>query len=518
MRELIRICRVPCRGLGCLALLLAADVGHADWPQYRGPNHDGTYPAGIRSDWIESPPAEVWRTPLDPGLSSLAVAGGRVFTQVRRPAGGQQQEFCVALDARTGAELWATALDIAVYPDGGVGSDDGPRSTPAVADDAVMVLTSRLKLWCLDAASGEERWSRDLRADYGGAIIPWQNAASPIVLEDLAIVNANGPGQCLMAFHIADGTVAWKGHNDGMTHASPVSAEIDGTRQVIFFAQTGLVGVAPDSGEVLWRHALNYNSTSVAASPVVAGDLIYASRAYPVSLSAARAGAVVIRLDQEEGEWATSQVWYRTNQLMNHWSTPVIYEGHIYGHFGQSTLTFKCLELETGVEKWSVPGFGYGSVLRVGEDLLVLSASGELVLVRSNPNEYTERARIRPLTGKCWNVPAVSEGRIYMRSTLEAVCVDVALTPVDLPRLRLLTGPVIDGDGFRFRITTEDGSPIDEARVAGIEVQTAAGLSSGAGTWRALTNGVVVTNRELHVHDPGGLNLPGQFFRAFDRP
>jgi outer membrane protein assembly factor BamB len=516
MKAPIRFCRVTCRGLGCLAQLLAAGVGHADWPQYRGPHHDGTYPAGIRINWIESPPAVLWRTPLDPGLSSLAIAGDRVFTQVRRQAAGRQQEFCVALDDRTGAELWATALGNAEYPNGGVGSDDGPRSTPAVAGNSVVVLTSYLKLWCLDAENGHEIWSRDLRAEYGGVIIDWQNAASPIILDDLVIVNANGPDQCLMAFHVADGTVAWKGHNDGMTHASPVSAEIDGIRQVIFLAQTGLVGVAPATGEVLWRHALNYNTISVAASPVVAGDLIYASRAYPVSLSAARAGAVVIRLGQENGTWATSQVWYRTNQLMNHWSTPVIHQGHVYGHFGQSSLTFKCLELETGDEKWSVSGFGYGSVLVVGDDLLVLSATGELVLVRPNPEDYTERARIRPLNGRCWNVPAVSNGRIYARSTLEAVCVDVA--PAALPRLHLLTGPVIDGDGFRFKITTEDGSPIDSARVAGIEVQTASGFASGPGAWTLITNGIVLTNDELHIHDPGGLSLPRQYYRALDRP
>lgn len=64
-------------------------------------------------------------------------------------------------------------------------------------------------------------------------------------------------------------------------------------------------------------------------------------------------------------------------------------------------------------------------------------------------------------------MPAVSAGRIYVRSTREAVGVEVALAAVNVPRLRLVTGPVIDGDGFRFRITPEDGSPIDVARVAG---------------------------------------------------
>jgi outer membrane protein assembly factor BamB len=506
----------PCRGFISVVAIIASLACLADWPQYRGPNHDGTYPTPIRTDWTALPPAEAWRTPLDPGLSSLAVADGRVFTQVRRVSSGQPQEFGVALDGNTGAELWATALGIADYPDGGVGSDDGPRSTPAVSGNAVFILTSFLKLWCLDAATGDEIWSEDLRAEYGGVMIPWQNAASPIVVDDLVIVNSNGPGQCLMAFHASDGTLAWKGHDDGMTHASPITANFNGVSQVIFFAQSGLVGVVPATGDVLWRHPLNYNTISVAASPVVAGDHIYASRAYPLSLSAARAGAIVVRLDHDSGDWSTRQVWYRTNQLFNHWSTPVIHHDHVYGHFGQSSLTFKCLELSTGEEKWSVPGFGYGSVLIVGDDLLVLSATGELVLVAPNPDVYTERARFRPLTGKCWNVPAVSNGRIYVRSTLEAVCVDVALAAE--PRLSLLTSPAIDGGGFRLTVTTEDGSPLDADRAASIEVQTAPDLSANTNPWTRLTNGIVLTNGQLHFLDPDGLDQPRRFFRARDNP
>jgi len=503
-------------GWTMFVLVAAAGTCVADWPQYRGANHDGQYHAAIRSDWESSPPVEVWRVPLDPGLSSSVVAGGRVFTQVRRSVADQAAELCVALDAATGLELWATSLGPAQYPNGGVGSDDGPRSTPAVVGDAVFILTSYLKLWCLDAGTGRERWSHDLRAEYGAVVIPWQNAASAIVEGDRVIVNGNAPGQCMLAFHTADGSLAWKGENDGMTQATPVMATIAGTRQVIFFAQTGLVGVSPDTGDVLWRHRLNYNGTSVAASPVVAGDRIYASRAYPASLSAARAGATVIQLRQEQGAWSAEQVWYRTNQLMNHWCTPVILGEHIYGHFGQSTLTFKCIELATGTEKWSEPGFGYGSVLVADDDLLVVSESGELVVVASNPESYTERARFRALDGKCWNAPAISDGRIYLRSTLEAVCLDVAAAaPVPLV---LRAEPAGDGSGLRVTVAAADGSSIDAGRAAGIEVQASPDPFPAAETWMPVTTGVVLADGRLELIDPDFVTLPRRYFRALELP
>ena len=160
----------------------------ADWPQYRGPNHDGSSSEILRTDWAKTPPKVVWKKSISPAWSSITVSGGRAFTQVNRAVSGQKQELCVALNADTGAELWATALDKAAYPDAGTGSTDGPRSTPSVDSDRVYVLTSYLRLFCLRADNGTVVWSRDFIAEFPGtAVIDWQNAASPLVIGDLIL-------------------------------------------------------------------------------------------------------------------------------------------------------------------------------------------------------------------------------------------------------------------------------------------------------------------------------------------
>ncbi|MBI3192045.1 MAG: alcohol dehydrogenase, partial [Pedosphaera parvula] len=123
-------------GITFLAQLVACA---GDWPNFRGPNHDGISSESIRTNWAAEPPKEIWRTPLNPALCSLTVSGGRVFTQVRRRVALKDREFCLALDAQTGKELWATDIGIAKYPDPVLGflraEEDGPRSTPAVAGD-----------------------------------------------------------------------------------------------------------------------------------------------------------------------------------------------------------------------------------------------------------------------------------------------------------------------------------------------------------------------------------------------
>jgi hypothetical protein len=58
----------------------------------------------------------------------------------------------------------------------------------------------------------------------------------------------------------------------------------------------------------------------------------------------------------------------------------------------------------------------------VGNDVVALSDAGELVRIAADPNEYKELGRQKVLGGKCWTTPAVAGGRVFVRSTTEAAC------------------------------------------------------------------------------------------------
>jgi outer membrane protein assembly factor BamB len=194
------------RRLVVLLLCSLTVSGHAaDWPQYRGANHDGISTDRIVTQWSGSVTNPIWRVLVTNCLGSMAVTGGRVFTQTRRPVAGLSKEVCIGLSATNGTELWATTLDDASYPDGGVGFDDGPRTTPAVEDGSVFVLTSYLKLYRLNATNGAVIWQKDLLALYGGSVIRFQNAASPLVDNGLIYLNANCASSSLMALRTSDG-------------------------------------------------------------------------------------------------------------------------------------------------------------------------------------------------------------------------------------------------------------------------------------------------------------------------
>lgn len=391
----------------------------ADWPQYRGPNNDGSSPEKILKSWPKEGPREIWKASLGPSFGSFAVSGGKAFCFIQRKVDGEDKEVALALDANTGKEIWATPLGTPTFDKQG---GDGPRSTPTVDGDRVYFIGANLVLTCLDAAKGSLVWQHDLVKDYNGRVIEWKSAASPILEGDLIFVNAGGKGQALLAFNKSDGKLVWKGQDDKPTHASPVPATIHGVRQVIFFTQNGLVAVTPTKGEVLWRFSFPFR-TSTAASPVVWQDIVYCSAGYGV-------GGGACRITKSDTGFAATELWRHPGATMSHWSTPVCKDGYLYGligfkEFGRAPL--KCIELATGKEKWSQPGFGSGgATILVDDHILVQGDRGPLVLVEAKPDAYKEIARAQPLGGKCWTMPVVSNGRIYARNTKEGICLDVA--------------------------------------------------------------------------------------------
>lgn len=62
-----------------------------------------------------------------------------------------------------------------------------------------------------------------------------------------------------------------------------------------------------------------------------------------------------------------------------------------------------------------------------GGMLVVLNDRGELVLIDPQPTAYKELGRSPAVSGKCWNHPTVSNGRIFARSTKEGACFDVSV-------------------------------------------------------------------------------------------
>ena len=413
--------------LSSFCIFGAASIGLAEeWNQYRGPSSDGVTSESVgKTDWSDLTP--VWKVDTPLGFSSFAVDGDHAYTLIQREIDGNPMEICLALKKSDGSEAWAQPLGFAKYDGGGnagAGDNkggDGPRSTPTVAGGKVYILDAQITLHCLNASDGSPLWKKSILKDFDGNNIRWQNAASPLIDGDQIFVAGGGSGQSLIAFNANDGSVAWKTGDEKMTHATPIAATMHGERQVIFFTQSGVIGVRASDGEERWKYDFPFK-VSTAASPVVYEDIVYCSAGYGV-------GAGAAKVTKSGDSFSAEEIWRKENDLINHWSTPVVKDGYLYGMFsfkkyGSGPLA--CVDIRTGEMKWQEAGFGPGHLIMAGDQLIASGDQGQLVLVNPSPKEYDEVTRIDVLAGKSWSTPILSGGKIYARSSKEAVCLDVS--------------------------------------------------------------------------------------------
>jgi hypothetical protein len=336
-----------------------------------------------------------------------------------------------------------------------------------------------------------------------------------MIVGDLVILNSNAGSTRLIAVRKSDGVTAWRKQNEAMTQSTPVFANIAGIPQVIFHAQSGLVSVRPDTGDLLWRFALPY-STSTAASPVVDGNLVYGSAAYSsgsgvVSLAATADGSTIT---------ATSR-WARRSFNMNHWATGIAHQGHIYSVAGQDSTSLRCIDTAAGTENWRVSSIGsgnvgYGSVLKAGGVLLVLTASGEAVLAELNPTAYRELTHLQVVEGRTWNSPALNDGVLYARSTTEIAAWRIADSTPTGP-LALSPALTVSNGKASVVVRSSDGTPITASRAARISLLATEDASQPIALWRSITTPPRLVEGNVQLDDPAA-TVPFRIYRTAEKP
>jgi outer membrane protein assembly factor BamB len=114
--------------------------------------------------------------------------------------------------------------------------------------------------------------------------------------------------------------------------------------------------------------------------------------------------------------------------MKNQFNSSVLMDGHLYGSDGDEskTASFKCIDFATGIEKWNVADVGFCSLMAADGKLIVLSAKGELIIAKADPAKFEPISRTSILSGRCWSVPVLANGRIYARNAAgDMVCVSV---------------------------------------------------------------------------------------------
>jgi outer membrane protein assembly factor BamB len=390
----------------------AGDVkaGRNYWTDFRGPNRDGRYEEKpIQTKWPEKGLQQMWRQPIGIGYASFVVADGRAYTIEQR----RNQEVAAAYDVATGRELWTQAWTAEFKDDTG----DGPRATPTWSDGKVYAVGATGELRCLDASSGKVLWGKNILSDNGAQNIPWGVAASPLIVDDKVIMMAGGSGnKSIVAYNKMTGAPVWKVLGDESSYTSPMLVTLAGRRQILAVTASRAVGLAPEDGSLIWETEWR-NSAGINVSQ----PLIVDKNRFFISAGYGK-GAALVELSGSGKTLSARKVW-ENGMMKNKFNSSVLHNGYVYG-LDEGILT--CVDVNTGERKWKGGRYGYGQVLLASGHLVITTENGELALVRAAPEQYSELSRFSALTGRTWNVPAISDGRLLVRNATEMASFNLA--------------------------------------------------------------------------------------------
>lgn len=417
-----------------LWLWLATTTASADdWPQWGGPQRDLVWREDGLVDRLPSGLLpRVWSAPLAEGYSGPAVADGKVFITDRvhgQGRDGSERVFC--LDAASGQELWKHEYPCQYtisYP-------AGPRATPTVDGERVYTIGAVGHLFCFNVRNGQVLWSKHFPTDFGTNLPTWGMAAPPLVDGDQLIVLVGGPNALVVSFDRMTGAERWRALDSrAIGYCPPVICDFGGRRQLVVWSPEAVASLDPESGRLLWTVPFESRSGLTIATPRQHGTRLFLTTFYngPLMLDVAPdgSGAKVVWRGN-----STSEV--NTDKLHCIMSTPLFDGDYIYGVCSYGQL--RCLDASTGERRWETSAAtGQGRwwnafLVPQGDRVFLHNEQGELLTARLTPAGYREESRAllieptRPVQRRMtiWSHPAFAMGSVFARNDKEIVRVDL---------------------------------------------------------------------------------------------
>lgn len=384
----------------------------ADWPDWRGPGRDGHVPR--LPTRLPATTKFVWKkAAMIGGLAGLSVSGGRLILAERDF--GDERDVYRCLNAKNGELLWRAEFSAHGKLDYG----QSPRATPVIHEGRAYLLGAFGDLRCVNTTNGKVIWKRQLLRDFQAELPTWGMCSTPLVVDDLLIVNPGGSNASLVALDCATGRTRWTTPGFPPAYSSFICGKFGGRRQIVGYDQHSLGGWDVKTGQRLWQLVPPMEGDFNVPTPVaVNGGVI---------VSTENNGTRLYHFD-ESGRIIPKPAGGFAD-LSPDTTTPLVTCGRVFGaHLGLS-----CLDVQNGLKQvWhrddNTLG-DYATLIADDERVLVITLGGELILLDGKTDECTIISRLRVFDDdvEVYSHPALVGTRLYIRGGSSVVCMDLEM-------------------------------------------------------------------------------------------
>jgi outer membrane protein assembly factor BamB len=386
----------------------AADRESSFWSGLLGPDRNGWVKGFNTPDKWPQKLGKTWQLKVGAGYGSPVISDNLIYLHTRLG----ENEVVRCLELKTGSEKWQKAYPVPFRIGmGGERHGKGPKSCPVLAKGRLFTLGISGILSAWDSTSGKLLWRRDYITEFRKNQPYWGAASSPIVDGDKLIVHmGNDKKGTLLALDVRSGKEIWRQGKEGASYSSPLVVEISGIRQVVQWNHENLVGVAADTGRLLWsHHAPHRTHNQNMPTPVFHEGRIL--------LGGENRGIQCLEPRQTGDSWSVTKLWHQEKVALD-MSTAVINDGLLFGmsHFKSGQLF--CLEPKDGGILWLSPGRIGNNVafLSVPGHVIALINTGELRIIEASGKAYKKIASYQVAESPTWAPPLLLGNRILVKS------------------------------------------------------------------------------------------------------
>lgn len=417
-----------------LIVVCLQSAAFADWSAFRGADGSGiAVDAKLPTSWSEIENLK-WKVPLPgPGSSSPIVVGDKIFVACYSGYGESKEDpgdmanlkrHLVCASLADGQTIWEKTIDVEVAEDPYEGfiTEHGYASGTPVSDGKhVYVFFGKSGVFAYDL-EGNQQWRQSVGTGSGPQ--KWGSGASPILYQDLLIVNASEESSSLVALNTSDGSVAWevKKEEMGSNWSTPLLVEASSGAELVMGVSSDVWGLDPVSGDQRWFAATTEGRAKV-SSLAANGDVVFSMGGRETNTIAVKVGG--------EGDVTESQVVWRSKERGGIGS-PVVYDGYLYW-FTRGVA--RCAAADTGElqyqerykeqqQRRGPGGADYCSPIAADGKILFLTRNGTTYVIKAGPEYELLATNSFESDGSEFNgSPAVASNQLIIRSNKFLYCV-----------------------------------------------------------------------------------------------